>query len=611
MSEAAMEHDRQGSGPGVPEMVYSSRLETTRQQLSQCQQVDRRFVLIRIALFLTVVVLAAICAGDTGMSWWWLTLPTGLLLAIVVIHGQALTRQARLLTLTGFFEGCLDRINHRWNERAQNGARFACDQHSWSQDLDLFGAGSLFQLLCECRTAPGQKQLAEWMTTVPTEAGIRTRQARSAAMRQQLDLREALATAIDAKDSGEWEHTLLNWAAEPAPPIPGAVVWASSLLGLAAIPVIALISVEVLPLSAALLVAILQTPLIVLTRQRIRATAAAMDRVDRSLHQLADVIRVFEGEPFRHPLLCELQQGFASGGGTASASIASLSRLTRWLNQSLRNQFFGPIAWMGGLLVLLTSRMEHWRRLHGPSVGMWIRTCAEFEATVSIAAWNFEHPEFAVPELCVPRRFEAIGLGHPLISPRQRVVNDVLLSGERPLMLISGSNMSGKSTLLRSVGCNLVLMHCGAVVVARQLISCPFMIGTAMRVSDSLQEGRSLFMNVVDRLRMVVELTQRSEAVIFLLDEILQGTNSHDRRLGAEAVIRMLINSGAIGMVTTHDLALTHIVDTLEGRAVNMHFEDTIVDGQMSFDYQLKPGVVARSNALHLMRLMGLDVSEE
>ena len=175
-------------------------------------------------------------------------------------------------------------------------------------------------------------------------------------------------------------------------------------------------------------------------------------------------------------------------------------------------------------------------------------------------------------------------------------------------MLISGSNMSGKSTLLRSLGINLVLAYCGGRVRAKSLKAFPFQLATAMRVSDSLQEGRSLFFSVVQRLKSVVDLAAKERVVLFLLDEILSGTNSHDRRRGAEAVIRSLVSRNSLGIVTTHDLSLTEIVSSMDGKAVNMHFEDQVEDGQMTFDYKLRDGVVQRSNAIELMRMMGLDV---
>jgi DNA mismatch repair ATPase MutS len=264
---------------------------------------------------------------------------------------------------------------------------------------------------------------------------------------------------------------------------------------------------------------------------------------------------------------------------------------------------------MGGLLVQLTDRLEHWRDQHGEDVARWLSTTAEFEALISIAAWRFDHPQYCTPVISETAAvFESEQLGHPLLKSDQCVRNDVLLTADLPLMLISGSNMSGKSTLLRSVGTNLVLTFCGAVVNADRLTTYPFQLATAMRISDSLQEGRSLFYSVVQRLKSVVDLTRQPRTVLFLLDEILHGTNSHDRRRGAEGVIRSLIAQHAMGIVTTHDLALTQIVDSMEGRGVNKHFEDTVVDGKMSFDYQLRDGVVTRSNAIELMRMMGLDV---
>jgi DNA mismatch repair ATPase MutS len=175
-------------------------------------------------------------------------------------------------------------------------------------------------------------------------------------------------------------------------------------------------------------------------------------------------------------------------------------------------------------------------------------------------------------------------------------------------MLVSGSNMSGKSTFLRSIGSSVVLTLCGSVVRATRFRTYPFQLATAMRVSDSLQEGRSLFFSVVRRLKTVVDLTESPRIVLFLLDEILHGTNSHDRRRGAEAVIRSLVAHRALGIVTTHDLALTQIAETMSSQAVNKHFEDTIVDGTMTFDYKLRDGVVERSNAIALMRMLGLDV---
>jgi DNA mismatch repair ATPase MutS len=190
----------------------------------------------------------------------------------------------------------------------------------------------------------------------------------------------------------------------------------------------------------------------------------------------------------------------------------------------------------------------------------------------------------------------------------QCVPNDVQLGGDLRLLIVSGSNMSGKSTLLRSVGLSTVMAWAGAPVCAGRLSISPLMVGASIRVLDSLQDGRSRFYAEITRLRQIVNLAAEARTVLFLIDELLSGTNSHDRKIGASALVRTLVNRGAIGMITTHDLALANIANDLAGRAANVHFADTLQDGQLHFNYQLLPGVVERSNALDLMRSVGLEV---
>jgi DNA mismatch repair ATPase MutS len=253
--------------------------------------------------------------------------------------------------------------------------------------------------------------------------------------------------------------------------------------------------------------------------------------------------------------------------------------------------------------------IQKWRRRYGHCIDQWLDTVGEFEAVLSLASHAREHPRDPFPELVEPGPlFEGSQLAHPLLPESTAVRNDVSLSAATPLIMVSGSNMSGKSTLLRTVGTNAVLALAGAPVRAQRLRLSSLQVGSAMRVHDSLQDGKSLFYANLTRLRAIVALAGKTPPLLFLLDEILQGTNSHDRRIGAEAVIRKLLDGGAIGLVTTHDLELTRIVESLDGRAVNVHFADQLVDGKMTFDYRIHPGVVERSNALELMRMMGLDV---
>jgi DNA mismatch repair ATPase MutS len=240
----------------------------------------------------------------------------------------------------------------------------------------------------------------------------------------------------------------------------------------------------------------------------------------------------------------------------------------------------------------------------------WVDVAAEMEALLSLATYSFEHPADPFPDFVEDSSatFIAEALGHPLVPDARCVRNSVRLDSQTRVMLVSGSNMSGKSTLLRTIGVNAVLAMAGAPIRAKSLRLSPVNIGTCIRRTDSLQQGRSGFYTEILQIRRVFQLTQNSAALLFLFDELLEGTNSKDRRIGAEGLLKGLLNRQAIGVVTTHDLALTEIADSSQGHIRNTHFEDQVKDGKMHFDYKLREGVIAKSNALELMRLMGFEI---
>jgi DNA mismatch repair ATPase MutS len=270
---------------------------------------------------------------------------------------------------------------------------------------------------------------------------------------------------------------------------------------------------------------------------------------------------------------------------------------------------FAPLAWILLWPTQMAFAIEAWRKRTGPALGGWIAAGGEFEALCTLAGYSYEHPADPFPDVASGTpRFEAEALGPPLLPERRCVSNEVRLGLEEKLWIVSGSNMSGKSTLLRTIGTNAVLALAGAPVRARRLSLTPLAVGASIRIVDSLQAGSSRFYAEITHLRRIVDLASGPHPLLYLLDEILHGTNSHDRRIGAEAVVRALVERGAIGLVTTHDLALARIADDLAPRAANVHFEDHLENGKMTFDYRLRRGVVKKSNALELMRAVGLEV---
>ena len=606
----AVHRNSQDIPPVSPEVAYQTRLDEILAETVVYTEKDRKFVRIRTVLGLLTVLLGVLCIGESErVSWLWLLVPVLTFFSVLPFDRRCMRTLERLRLLRRFYESRLNRLNRIFATDLPDGREFANETHPWTHDLDVFGQGSLFQMLNECRTQPGRQRLAQLMKTVPEAEEIRVRQTRAQGLKHALHLRESLACIPEAPNWVAAEELLKKWVREPAQPISvGVLIWATA-LGVAAIPLIVLVTLDILSLRWIVGLVILQAPAIVMTRRPISQTAAVMDNVDLALKQFGAVIAVFEQQPVEEPAVRDLLNHFHTETETASRAIHRLSKLTQWLNNSMRNQFFAPIAWMCGLFVILTYRIESWRRRHGIDVADWLETVVCLEATISIAGYCFDHPGDCIPEIVDDRaELRAEQLGHPLLKESVCVRNSIHLTAERPLMLISGSNMSGKSTFLRSIGASVVLTFCGSVVRATRFVTYPFQPGTAMRVSDSLQEGRSLFYSVVQRLKSVVDLTAGDRTVLFLLDEILHGTNSHDRRRGAEAVIRSLIERKALGLVTTHDLALTRIADSMPNQAVNKHFEDTIVEGTMLFDYTLRDGVVERSNAIELMRMLGLNV---
>jgi hypothetical protein len=342
--------------------------------------------------------------------------------------------------------------------------------------------------------------------------------------------------------------------------------------------------------------------------RRIRAVLEPVERRARDLAILAGVLARLERETFTAPRLRELRAALETVGLPPSQRIGQLANLIDWLNAQ-RNQLFLPLAFVLQWPLQFAFALEAWRLAWGPAVARWLAVVGEFEALSALACYAYENPADPFPEIVAEGPwFEGEGLGHPLMPAARCVRNDVRLGGDLRLLVVSGSNMSGKSTLLRTVGVNAVLALAGAPVRAHRLRLSPLVVGATLRIQDSLQAGRSRFYAEITRVRQLVDLAKGPLPLLFLLDEILHGTNSHDRRVGAEAVVRSLVNLGAIGLVTTHDLALTHMVEQLGPRAANVHFADHFENGTMTFDYRMRPGVVQHSNALALMRAVGLEV---
>ena len=343
-------------------------------------------------------------------------------------------------------------------------------------------------------------------------------------------------------------------------------------------------------------------------RRRVREAVSAAESAAPGLGLLAGVLARLEHEQFTAPRLVEIRVALDSEGLPPSRWIARLNRLVEHLD-SRRNMIVGALDLFVFWTLQCACAIEDWRKRTGPAVRRWLASVGELEALLSLGSYAYEHPDDVFPEFVETSPwFEAEGLAHPLLPQHDAVRNNICFGGDLRALIISGPNMAGKSTFVRAVGINAVLAQCGAPVRAQRLRLSPLAVGASICVLDSLQGGVSRFYAEIRRLKQITDLAEGPLAVLFLLDEFLQGTNSQDRRVGAEAMIRKLVSRGAIGLVTTHDLALAQIAEGPGSRLANAHFEDRLADGKLLFDYRLQPGIVATSNALGLMRSIGLDV---
>jgi hypothetical protein len=574
----------------------------------------------------------AVIAAEIGGLWlvlakhlcpaYWLLLPVATYIALAIAHEFVWRAKNRAEVASAFYQRGIARMEDRWRGMGSTGDRFLERKDLYAEDLDIFGPGSLFELLSQARLPMGEDRLAEFLCAPPGLSEILERQQMVAELRESLEFREYLAVTGDALRPRLDPQSLTTWA-ESGPLLPDGPWRALAVvLSLAALGTLALYFANRLytPLLAVLVIEIL-------FRRWLRPGAeVVLHGVSCNAEGLlffAQILARFEGENFSAPplqALCAQLGGDASQPlhATASQAIQKLARIVAWIDGE--HSLVGHLAEVPFLYSIQVAYVaEAWRRKYGRHLRAWAGAAGEMEALLSLAGYAYEHPQDPFPKFepatdpAVAPVFHGEQLGHPLIGAARCVRNSVSLDATTRVLLVSGSNMSGKSTLLRTVGINAVLAMAGAPIRGASLQLSELAIGTRIRSGDSLQDGRSNFYTEILHIRRVFDLLRQNQRpLLFLFDELLEGTNSHDRRIGAQNLLKALLKHGAIGIVTTHDLALTEIgatiVTTIGAPLRNMHFADHVRDGKMFFDYQLRDGVVTKSNALELMRLVGLDM---
>lgn len=585
---------------------YKRRLSDREAHVQRRQHTHERLGYVRL-----LVVAAALGIGWASLwrgvlSAWWIAAPVIAFVAVAIYHSRVLRAKECARRAAEVYRRGIARLEDRWSGVGETGERFQDPHHVYAADLDLFGADSLFQLVSTARTRMGEETLARWLLGPAPVTEIRARHEAIRDLSSRLEFREDLAVLGEDARTGVHPDALMAWA-ESTESLPRGFWRAMApLLSLATVmaAIVWIMRGIALPFGILLLA---NGVVILWLRHRLEVILARTDRAFDDIELLQSIVERIEREDFASERLRGLASQLRSRTESASRAMRRLGLIVDMV-RSRESLILRTLDWPLLYSVNMGYIAEAWRKRHGAAVRQWLAAVGELEALVSIATYHYEHPDDVFPEFVSgPAVLEVRSLGHPLIATAACIRNDVTIAGDMRVLLVSGSNMSGKSTLLRSVGTSVVMGMAGAPVRASSMRLTPLQVGASIRINDSLHEGSSRFYAEVKRLRAILDLAGREPHLLFLLDEFLQGTNSQDRRIGAEGALSALVERGAIGLTSTHDLALT-AVSGGNHWVHNVHFEDELVGGQMRFDYKLREGVVTKSNGLELMRAMGIKV---
>lgn len=597
-------------------MSSVSRLAEVQEQIrdadsriSNAQSANRVSFQVLVVSLLVMAWLIYAAFGKQVPGWSFL-LPIPAAIAAGRWHGRNRDRWLRLTRLRKFHERREARLEDRWHGEGFSGEEFRITDHVYSQDLHILGPGSVFELMATARTGIGRRHLAAWLLGPAKREEIEARQQAVRELIPQTGLREKidLLGKFSFQES-DWT-VFAEWLAVRPSPVPSAfriaaAVASALLAGIVIAGFSSSLPWQWVARIAVPLFAVLMT-IAWINRQYTKVINGAAARVGVDVGVVREGMQLMSTQSFQSPKLAHLQQVLNNAG--AARVLHRLERVTNLLAQCEKPQF-DLFAQALIIRTQLSFAIEQWKNDYGPQLKAWLAAWGEFEALVAISGYAWEHPNDAFPEFVDgPPRFDAVDLGHPLLPEATCVRNTVTLDAANRFYVISGSNMAGKSTLLRSIGLNAVLAAAGAPVRAASLRLTDLHIVASLSIVDSILEGKSKFMAEVDRVRSMLEYSRKAP-LLFLIDEILSGTNSRDRRFASEAVIRSLVESGAIGALSTHDLALTEIALIPDLAGSNVHMGSAPGGGPMDFDYRMKPGVTTETNALAIAAMMGVLAS--
>ncbi|MEM1137200.1 MAG: DNA mismatch repair protein MutS [Bacteroidota bacterium] len=591
---------------------FESQIEIAQENRKKEQKNYNFFAILRIIFFLLAVVITVYIGDKINI---WLGILTGLSLLtafgfLIKFHQKIAWRKNYFAYLKLVNETEISRLNGNFKEIKDGGDEFLLISHPYALDLDLFGNTSLFKALNRTVTVKGKILLVKWLSERAEKQTILKRQ-------NAVDELKVLSTLRqDFQAKGMFHHgnleeisKLLKWvhlqASELHQLLPKLLTYLLPTLLLGG--TIGYLSLENVPGIAIALPLFLN--FLALGKYRKTITALCEDTVKSAkiLKTYVALFKVIESNQFRSEYLRETRQQLQLNNELASTAIKKLGRILSYLEVRENVYFYLSVNLFTLYEIHWALQLEEWKEKHKDLLNTWFEALAEFDAIQSVAGFAHINPEFVQPEIAEKSYYyKAENLGHPLIHSEQRVSNDFDLTGKGKIILITGSNMSGKSTFLRTLGVNAVLAFVGAPVCANKLSLSAFDVFTSMRIQDSLEENTSAFYAELKRIKMLFEVLKQEKPVFFLLDEVLKGTNSKDRHLGVNAILRQLFDKTSFGLLSTHDLELNQLADKFPHNIVNKSFNSAIVNQQLHFDYKLHDGMCHSFSASKLMEGLGI-----
>lgn len=501
------------------------------------------------------------------------------------------------------------RIKGEFKENEDNGEEFLKDEHPFVSDLDIFGRNSLFQMINSTKTKFGRSKLFKMLTLegIPTRNEILNKQDAIRELGSKVEWRQSLEVKSTLKKSGTKDiDELLKWAKSKNEIKPLFKIIPYLFIVITMMSMV-LVVLNILPISYLVLMFMINYLVVKILTKDLTPIIKLFDKHKKDIEAYTNLLILIDNEKFESIFLKDLKLKLKNNSKNCVKEMKELKKLVDWLGDSSSNAYYLLLNITVLSDIFILRNLEEWRKTNGDKLKDWLDIMGEFEALSSISNLSFDFESWSYAKIIEEDVVEAIDVGHPMLGERA-VVNSFTLRSNEKVALITGSNMSGKSTFLRTIGLNLLLSYIGAPSCSKSFTCGIFSIYTCMRTKDNLEESISSFYAEILRIKILIEAAKKGEKVFFLLDEIFKGTNSKDRHEGAKVLINQLVNNKALGLVSTHDLELCDLEKT-KLWLKNYNFQEYYEKNNIKFDYKLRSGKSKTQNAVHLMKLAGIDFS--